>query len=223
MKKYGSKDIMRMESISEKAHGDYMQQMLYAYNMSCAITEPGKAMARGYAALAVFGEQSALGQVFFERAFNLSGGKEVKPVASVNPWEDTEEGIEAEYENIPIEEQPASRRPNKIIFKEGNISPKTSFSNIMAHGKINVIKGSGPQFNIFNYYSKGTVEVWETGGKYRLVYTSNYDPNFGIGMKRVFKYDNKSVEWNLVDYIEAVHIANLAPLYGKSILIYSYD
>jgi len=223
MKNYGSKDTMRMDSIKEKSLGDYMKQLLYAYNMACAITEPGKAMARGYAAEETFGEQSAVCQVFFERAYDLSGGQEVRPVASVNPWEETEEGIEAEYNDIPIDEQPSSRRPDRIMFKETDPSPKTPWSILVYLGKINTIKGSGPQFNLY-YYKNGTIEVWRTeDGKYRLIFTSNYDPNFGIGTTRTFKYDEKTVEWKMVDYIESSLVANLAPLYGKSLPIYCYD
>ena len=94
MKKYGSKDVMRMESIREKSYGDYMSQLNYAFNMSSAITEPGKAMARGFAAQEIFGVQSAVAAVFFERAHDL-GGADVKPTASVNPFD------EDEINNIP--------------------------------------------------------------------------------------------------------------------------
>ena len=178
-------------------------------------------MARGYAAQEVFGEQSAMGQVFFERAYDLSGGKEVRPEASVNPLDTSDEGIEMEYENIPMDEQPASRRPAHFV-KDGNLS-KSAITLLASYGKVNTIKGTGPQWELYDY-PIGTVEVWQTnGGKYRLVYTSHYDPNYGIGTKRQFKYDNKIEEWKCVDYIEAANMSNLAPLYGKSILIYCYD
>ena len=222
MKNYGSKDIMRMESIKEKARGDYMQQIMYAYNMACAITEPGKAMARGYAAQEIFGEASAVGQVFFERAYDLSGGKEVRPEASVNQWEDTTEGIEAEYEGIPIEEQPASRRDDTIMFMPGQVI-KTSKVPLVALGKINTIKGTGPKFNLYNNPS-GTMEMWQTdGGRYRMIYTSHYEPIYGIGAARQFAFEGKVEEWKMIDYIEAKYVSNLAPLYGKSINIYWYD
>lgn len=220
MKKFGSKDVMRMESIKEKARGDYMQQMLYAYNMSCTITEPGKAMARGYAAQEVFGEQSALGQVFFERAYDLSGGREVRPVASVNPLDTSEEGIEAEYSNIPLNEQPASRHADYI---RSALAQHASAVNLAPAGKVNVINGSGPQFNLYQH-PQGTIEVWQTeGGRYRLTYTSHYEPVYGIGVRRKFRFDGKEETWNMVDYIEAKHMSNLAPMYGKSIPIYYYD
>jgi hypothetical protein len=210
-----------MDSIREKARGDYMQQIMYAYNMACAITEPGKAMARGFAAQEVFGDQSACGQVFFERAFELSDGRDVRPVASVNPLDTSEEGIEAEYEGIPAEELPASRRSDHITNKDKN-SSKITVTPIAACGKINTIKGSGPQFNLYGIM--GTVEVWQTnGGKYRLVFTSHYDPIYGIGASKQFKHEGKVEEWKCVDYIDASFISNLAPLYGKSILIYCYD
>jgi len=221
MKKYGSKDIMRMESIQEKARGDYMSQINYAYVMACAITEPGKAMARGYAAQAIFGEQAAIAQVFFERAYDL-GGKDVTPMASVNPWDDTDEGIEALYAEIPLEEQPASRREDSKILN-GATSRKTSWSNLVSLGKINLIKGSGPQFDLHDY-PVGTIEMWETEDKKpRIIYTGNWEPNYLIGEERTFKYDDKEVRWTMVDYIDTEFIANLAPLYGKSIMIFNYD
>jgi len=222
MKNFGSKDVMRMESIREKARGDYMQQIMYGYNMACAITEAGKAMARGYAAQEVFGEQSAMGQVFFERAYDLSGGKDVRPVASVNTLDTSEEGIEAEYDNIPIDEQPASRRPDPI---RSNVMPafnKSTMTVITAAGKINTIKGAGPQFDLYSN-PIGTMEVWQTdAGRYRLIYTSHYDPIYGINTERKFQFDNKTEEWKMIDYIEAKYVSNLAPLYGKSINIYTY-
>lgn len=221
MRNYGSKDVMRMESIKEKARGDYMNQVMYAYNMACAITEPGKAMARGYSAQEVFGEQSVICQVFFERAFDLSGGREVRPVPSVDPLDTSDEGIEAEYEAIPIDEQPASRRPDKLVTT--GTKHKNPFSKIVALGKINVHKGSGPQFNLRDH-PVGTMEMWQTDeGKYRMIYTTHYDPIYKIGDQRAFKYDDKTTEWKMVDYIEAKHVSNFAPLYGKSVNIYTYD
>lgn len=221
MKKYGSKDIMRMESIKEKAGNDYMSQILYAYNMACAITLDGKAMARGYAAQEVFGKHSAIAAIFFERAYDL-GGDNVIPVASMNPWEETVEGIEAEYENIPINEQPASRRENKKILT-GEVKRNTPWSVIIPLGKINTIKGDGPLFKMYKQ-PKGTVEVWQTDeGKYRLIYTINYESLYYIGEERKFKLENNIVNWKMVDYIESENLANLAPLYGKSISIYVYD
>ena len=218
MKKYGSKDIERMESIKDKSYGDYMSQLNYAFNMASAITEPGKAMARGYAAQEIFGENAAIAYVFFERAFDL-GGKDVKPVASVNAVDD----VDAEYANIPVEERPASRRDNPRIL-EGTVNRKTPWANIVALGKINTIKATGPKFNLYDYPS-GTIEVWkpQTGSTYRLIYTSNYESVYYINEERSFKYDDSIQAWTMVDYIESNFISNLAPLYGKSIAIFCYD
>lgn len=222
MIKYGSKDIMRMESIKEKSRGDYMSQLLHAYNMACAITLPGKAMARGYAAQEVFGEHSAVSQIFFERAYDL-GGEDVRPVASVNPFDTSEEGIEAEYENIPIEQQPASRRSERKEIGDKHINRKAPWPKLIPLGKINTIKGDGPQFSLYGKL-RGTMEVWQTeDGKYRLAYTAHYETLHFIGETRTFNVEGKLVEWTLVDYIESEYTANLAPLYGKSIPIYNYD
>ena len=80
---------MRMESIRDKSNEEYMTQLNYAFNMASAITEPGKAMARGYAAQEIFGEHSAVAAVFFERAYDL-GGEDVKPAASVNAFDNVD-------------------------------------------------------------------------------------------------------------------------------------
>ena len=207
-----------MESIKDKAYGDYMSQLNYAFNMASAITEPGKAMARGYAAQEVFGEQTAVAHVFFERAYDL-GGKDVVPTASVNAFDD----VDAEYANIPMEERPASRTENPKIL-QGTIKRKTPSSKIVALGKINVIKGIGPKFNLYDY-PLGTIEVWKppTGTTYRLIYTSNYQSVYYIDEKRNFQFEGKTQEWTMVDYIESNYAANLAPLYGKSVAIFCYD
>jgi hypothetical protein len=217
MKKYGSKDVMRMESIREKSSGDYMSQLNYAFNMATAITEPGKAMARGFAAREIFGGMSAVAAVFFERAHNL-GGENVKPTASVNAFED----VDAEYAAIPLEERPGSLRNNPKIIGNKIIKRKTAYSNLVSLGKLSTIKGTGPKFNLYDY-PPGTIEVWEENGKFRLIYTSHYESLYFINEERSFKYDSKMVEWTLVDYIESDYVANLAPLYGKSIMIFSYD
>lgn len=221
MKDYGSKDIMRMESIRDKAPKDFMTQMMYAYNMSQAITEPGKALARGYAAREVFGEYSPISAIFFERAYKL-GGERVVPVASENQWDTSEEGIKELYEEIPENEQPATRRSHSLVL-EGEVNRRTTWSNLIYLGKLNLIKGSGPKFNLRDYPS-GTIEVWETEDeKYRIIYTGNLDPNYLIGEERTFKYDGKEAIWRMIDYIESEYVSNLAPLYGKSIAVYNYD
>ncbi len=221
MKNFGTKDIMRMESLRDKAPNDFMTQIMYAYNMSCAITEPGKALARGYAAREVFGEYSPISAVFFERAYKL-GGDNVVATASENQWDTSDEGIEELYADIPKEEQPASRTENskRLI---GEIIRKTSWSRLVALGKINLIKGSGPKFDLHDY-PVGTIEMWRTEeGKYRIIYTGNWEPNYFIGEERTFKFDDREERWTMVDYIDTELVANLAPLYGKSILVYNYD
>ena len=218
MKKYGSKDIARMESIREKSYGDYMSQLNYAFTMATAITEPGKAMARGYAAQELFGESAAIAYIFFERAINL-GGKDVKPVASVNAFDD----VDAELAAIPLEERPASKKDNPKLLGGRVVKRKNSFSTLVNLGKMNVIKGSGPKFNLYDYPT-GTIEVWQAEtGTFRLVYTSNFESVYYIDEVRKFQYDGKIHEWTMVDYIESEYVANLAPLYGKSIAIFNYD
>lgn len=232
MKKFGTKDLIRMCSIEEKANGDYMQQIVYAWNMACAITDPGKAMARGFAAQEQFGEHSAVAAVFFERAYDI-GGTDIRPTVSANPWDTSEEGIEAEYDNIPEYEQPASRRGERKEMEKDQIQKlkRSTNSRLAALGKLSLIKGTGKEFDLYDYPS-GTIEVWKTDDdKYRLIYTGHYESAFYINEDRTFIYDSvvagnksvKTVQWELVDYIESKHATNLAPLYGKSLPIFSYD
>ena len=193
MKNFGTKDVMRMKSIRDKGPDDFMTQMMYAYNMACAITEPGKALARGYAAQEVFGEYSALSAVFFERAYKL-GGDKVVATASENQWDTSDEGIEDLYEDIIEEEQPASRRENSKRLT-GEVIRKSSSSQLIALGKMNLIKGSGPKFDLHEYPA-GTIEMWETEEeKYRIIYTGNWEPNYFIGEERTFKHDDKEEIW----------------------------
>ena len=55
-----------------------------------------------------------------------------------------------------------------------------------------------------------------------IVY-AEYDPNYSIGEYHDFKYNDSYVTWEMIDYIDAVNMANLAPLYGKSITGYIYN
>lgn len=232
MKTFGSKDLMRMKSIEDKAHGDYMKQLVHAWNMACAITDPGKSMARGFAAQERFGQHSAVAAVFFERAHDI-GGTDIRPTVSANPWDTSAEGIEAEFDNIPENEQPGSRRKvRKEMSKEQSAKIKRStISTLAALGKLSLTKGTGVQFNLYDYPT-GTIEVWITEDeKYRLVYTSHYESVFYINEDRNFVYEStvagnkstKNVKWELIDYIESKHALNLAPLYGKSLPIFCYD
>lgn len=232
MKKFGSKDLMRMASIQDKARGDYMKQIMYSWNMACAISDPGKAMARGFAAQEQFGEHTACAAIFFERAYDI-GGTDVRPMASANPWDTSEEGIESEFDNIPEHEQPASRRSERkeLALGETIKTKRTPHSRLAALGKLNLIKGTGPQFNLFDYPA-GTMEVWKNAeDKFRFIYTGHYESIFYINEFRNFVYESevagnkstKNVKWVLIDYTDSRHAANLAPLYGKSVSIFCYD
>jgi hypothetical protein len=96
-------------------------------------------------------------------------------------------------------------------------------SAIVPMGKINVVKGSGPQFDV-HYTKSGTMEMWKTeDGKYRMIYTGNPEPNYGIGTEKEFKYEDKFVKWVMVDYIEVGNMMNLMPMYGTSLTSYSYN
>jgi len=87
---------------------DFMTTTMYANQMAQLITDPGKAMARGFAAQEFFGEYSPIAYIFFERANVLSGGYAVRPNAS-ETWTRNDD-IEDIYSEIPVEKQPMSRR-----------------------------------------------------------------------------------------------------------------
>jgi len=64
------KDLMRLESIRDRADGDRWKAQQYAENMANAITDPAKAFGRYLAALKVFGE-GRVSKVFLNRATAL--------------------------------------------------------------------------------------------------------------------------------------------------------
>ena len=216
--KYGNRDLDRIVSIKEKSFGDKLKELQFAVNMATAIDLPGKAMARAYASQTVFGELSPIAYVFFERAYEL-GGEDVKPEASVIIGSD-EESIAELLSNIPEDELPGSMREKKVKVSGNRKKPVI---NLYPLQRINVVKGSGPNFS--KYTNRwGTTEVWKTDeGKYRLIITANNQPNFNIGNTMNFYFENKLVTWIMEDYIENEFMGNLAPLYGKSILSYNYE
>jgi len=218
--KYGNKDIMRMESIRDKSHGDKFKELQYALNMANAIDLAGKAMARAYAAQEIFGEYSPVAYIFFEKAYDL-GGEDVKPEASViiAGTTDSEDVIEEAYSNIDEDKLPASRRPDKNPVSR---TKKNKVSNLYPLGRINVVKGSGPNYSVYDFPG-GITEVWATKSKPRLIITANNEPNFNIGDLHDFSYNGKTYQWKMIDYIESEYMGNLAPLYGKSLTSYNYD
>lgn len=210
---YGNKDLMRMNDIRIKSEGNWLKEMSLAKQMAELISLPGKAQARGYAAQSVFGNYSPLAYIFFERAF-LLGGEGVLAEASINNIENLDEA----FNGILEENLPASRRKNSICNIRSN--PKPSYIESM--GKISLIKGTGPEFNIHTY-SIGVVEVWDAGTKLsRLIWTANIEPNFNINDTHNFIIDKKNYTWTMLDYIDTIDIVNLVPLYGKNLMIYNY-
>jgi hypothetical protein len=196
--------------------------------MANEIETAGKAMARGYAAREVYkNNYSPIAAIFFSRACELSGESDIHNIefmASMNSVGDDQDAIEEAYRNIPVDKQPASRRnleaskTFKTVFKY-----KTNVYNLLSLGKINVVKGTGPQFDA-SYVKYGTIEVWMTNNnKYRIIYTGNSDSTANLGCKRDFKFDNKREIWTCVDYIEVYNMTNLMPLYGTSITAFMYN
>jgi hypothetical protein len=183
-------------------------------------------MARGYASIEVYKSlYSPIAGIFFTRACDLSGENDIRNIqtmASMNSVGDDEEAIEAAFSRIPIEKQPASRREITHKNKLYNTN-KIGYSTITSLAKINVVKGTGPYFDM-KIMKNGTMEVWETQDhKIRLIYTGGANPLSGINDKKDFKFDGKRETWTMIDYIEIINMMNLQPLYGTSLTAYMYN
>ena len=220
---HGTKDTMRILDIRKRANGDFLEELKLAILMANEIELPGKAMARGYASIEVYGNlYSPVAGVFFTRACALSGEsdiRDIKTMASMNSVDD-EEAIEVAYSRIPIEKQPASRRSLKHI--KATISNKRGFFELLSLVKINVVKGTGPSFDVHDI-TTGTIEVWKNDKeKIRIVYTGSPIPTALPGETREFRFEGKRETWTIVDYIEVYNMMNLQPLYGTTITAYMY-
>ena len=223
---YGTKDLMRLMDIQKKSNGDLIEAFKLAYRMANEIEDPGKALARGWAAIEVYKIiYTPIAGIFFQRACELSGEtsiQNIKVMASMNSVGEDENSIEEAFSRIPIEKQPASRRP-KESWEKTIISNKRGYSDIASLGKVNVVKVTGPGFNM-QYMKNGTMEVWKTPeDKIRLVYTGNSLPTSSINDQKDFKFEDQRETWIMIDYIEVYNMMNLHPLYGSSITGYMYN
>jgi hypothetical protein len=221
---FGTKDLMRILDIQEKSHGDFIEEVKLAVRMANEIEIPGKAIARGYAAIAAYkSNYSPIAGIFFQRACELAGETDILKInseASMNSIDD-EEAIEEAYSKIPFEKQPTSRKSYNSQEK-AKISNKRGFFELLSLAKINVVKGTGPNFDV-QYMNSGTIEVWKTPNeKFRLIYTSSPLPTALMGNTREFRFEGKREVWMMVDYIEVYNMMNLMPLYGTSITGYMY-
>ncbi len=223
---YGTKDLMRILDIKKKSNEDLVEAFKLAVRMANEIEDPGKAMARGYASIEVYKSlYSPIAGVFFTRACDLSGENDIRDIrsmASMNSVGDDEEAIEAAYSRIPIEKQPASRRSQET-WEKATIINRRGFSDIAPLARINVVKGTGPGFDM-RYMKNGIMEVWRNPDeKIRIIYTSNSVPTSRIGDKKDFKFDGQRETWTMIDYIEIVNMMNLQPLYGASLTAFMYN
>ena len=223
---YGTKDLMRIQDIMKKSDGDLFEAFKLAVRMAGEIEDPGKAMARGYAAIEVYKSlYSPIAGVFFTRACDLSGENDIRNIrtmASMNSVGDDEEAIEMAYRNIPIEKQPASRRGNIPRNKSYNTS-KIGYSSLTSLAKINVVKGTGPHFDP-RIMKTGIMEIWKTQDeKTRMIYTARSEPLSGINDQKDFKFEGKRETWTMIDYIEVSNMMNLQPLYGSSLTSFMYS
>ena len=222
---YGTKDIMRIQDIRMRANGDFIEEVKLAYKMANEIELPEKALARGYASIQVYGSNySPIAGIFFERACALSGESDIRNIdvaASMLSVEDNEEAIEQAYSRIPIDKQPASRKFD-YPHEKAQIK-KRPFYDLLSLAKINIVKGTGPNFDA-KYMKTGTIEVWKTeADKVRIVYTSSPIPTALFGETREFRFEGKREKWTMADYIEVYNMVNLQPLYGTTITAYMYN
>jgi hypothetical protein len=220
---YGTKDLMRILDIRKKGQGNFLEEVKLAVLMANEIELPGKAMARGYASIEAYrNNYSPIAGIFFSRACELAEETDIRNIkteASMNSVKD-EEAVELAYSRIPLEKQPASRRNEPEL--KASISNKRGFFELLPLAKINVVKGTGPNFDV-QFMSTGTIEVWRTSaGKFRIIYTGSPLPTASIEDKREFRFEDKRESWTMVDYIEVYHMMNLMPLYGTSITGYMY-
>jgi hypothetical protein len=231
--KYGSKDLMRITDIRKKSGGDIVEEFKLALRMANEIELPGKAIARGWAAVEVYrngkgnpDQYSPIAAIFFQRACELAGEddiNDIKAMASANTVGDSDEDIEAAFENVPTEKQPASRRELQGINMKIDSRVSKRISDLIPLEKINVVKGEGPNFNVF-YTKTGTVEIWMTDeNKFRMIYTGSPEPTSNMGDKKEFRFEDRRETWTMVDYTEVYNMQHLMPLYGPSLTSYMYN
>ena len=232
--KYGSKDLMRITDIRKKSGGDIVEEFKLALRMANEIEISGKAIARGWAAVEVYrnlrgtpDQYSPIAALFFQRACELAEVddiNDIKAMASMNSVGDTDADIEAAYEAIPTEKQPASRRYSVADgFVTYVSSSKKRASDLIPLAKINVVKGEGPNFNII-FTKTGTMEIWKTpADKIRMIYTGSPEATANLGDEREFKFEGKRETWTMIDYIEVNNMMHLMPLYGASLTSYMYN
>jgi len=217
--------MMRILDIRKKANGDMLEELKLALLMANEIELSGKAMARGYASIEVYkNNYSPIAGIFFSRACELSGETDIRNIkaeASMTSVGDNE-AVELAYSRIPTEKQPATRRLDAKHVK-AQISNKRGFFELMPLARINVVKGTGPNFDVHDANQFGVIEVWKNDEeKFRIIYTGSPIPTALMDDKREFRFDNKRESWTMVDYIEVYNMMNLMPLYGTSITGYMY-
>lgn len=243
----GSKDVVRIKSLRDKAKGDPDKEIQYAENMAKAITKAGKAQARGEAAIFVFQGQNPVSDVFFKRVSELTDGEAIESTASKMPGE-----------------KPSFRKwklPASEIYKKagsggasagfgrgqnphaalgvGDYSKEIKIladgerkwnrdSAVASLGNVNLMKGSSKYFNIYKTWDVDTttVEVWKTeSGAYKLIFTSSLTPNASINSKGSFKNDQtwrQLFDATMVDYTLLKDMPGLIPFYGRSLAGYTY-
>ena len=117
---------------------------------------------------------------------------------------------------------PASRKFDYPHEKAALSKKKTTF-DLLSLAKINIVKGTGPNFDS-KYMKTGTIEVWKTeSDKVRIVYTSSPIPTALFEEIREFRFEGKREKWKLVDYTEVYNMMNLQPLYGTTLTAYMYN
>jgi len=212
------KDSMRIRDIVTKSNtvtangitSNQAKQIQLASNMAKSITDKNKAFDRGQAAVSILGADSEIAQIFFNRAKELG-----YPV-------DSELSKPAKIKVLPGSKLPPDQQ-YKNKYKEQSLGRRRGIS-ILPCGSLNLISGDNKHFNVRENGS--TIEVWNSGGKYKAVITAGTRPIHEIGERAQFVHDQSPsrelFSGVMVDYIIASSMEELIPLYGKSMMCYVY-
>ena len=112
----------------------------------------------------------------------------------------------------------------KKLLKEGSYGS----SSILPLGKVDLITGKNSLLgNIFDNYD-GTAEIWQAralvGGKYKIVFTSDKNPDKKKGERETFYHDQTRREFGTCELVDFARVKDMKKLakYGKVLNGYTY-
>lgn len=141
---FGQKDLVRMQDIRTKADGDPSKEISLATTQAKIIKDAGKAAARGEAAEQVFGKNSEISNIFFDRVRELGGSGR---------------GVASNQILAPITKAPEKGEKLEREFKKGFILPSDRIAgDVKKQGGFQRGLGSKASLGV-GIYSK--TEEWE--------------------------------------------------------------